>query len=242
MSFWIALQFLTRLPAPKDLAYTPESLGRSVLYYPLVGFAIGACLFVVAFATQAMATGISAALILACWVAITGALHLDGLADTVDAWVGGHGDRTKTFAIMKDPSCGPMAVVALALVLLLKYAALTVVVEQKLWSVLFIAPVFSRASIVALLNWTPAARADGLLAALLERLPRSSISWVLSFTLLYGFLTTGLLQCAWVVIVGGLVYLFCRASMMKRLNGATGDTAGATLELVELAVLIALVT
>lgn len=65
-----------------------------------------------------------AALLLVFWVLATGALHLDGLADSADAWVGGLGDRERTLAIMKDPCCGPAAVVALVVVLLVKFAAL----------------------------------------------------------------------------------------------------------------------
>ncbi len=48
-----------------------------------------------------------AVLVLAVWVGLTGALHLDGLADSADAWLGGYGDRARTLAIMKDPYCGP---------------------------------------------------------------------------------------------------------------------------------------
>jgi adenosylcobinamide-GDP ribazoletransferase len=54
-----------------------------------------------------------AALLLAVWVLLTGGLHLDGLADTADAWIGGQGDRDRTLAIMKDPRSGPIAIVAI---------------------------------------------------------------------------------------------------------------------------------
>lgn len=66
-----------------------------------------------------------AALVLALWVYFTGAMHLDGVADTADAWVGGLGDHQRTLEIMKDPRVGAMAVAAMLLVLLVKFAAIT---------------------------------------------------------------------------------------------------------------------
>jgi adenosylcobinamide-GDP ribazoletransferase len=65
-----------------------------------------------------------AALLLTVWVLLSGGLHLDGLADSADAWLGGFGDRERTLTIMKDPRSGPIAVVVLVLVLLLKFCAL----------------------------------------------------------------------------------------------------------------------
>ena len=70
-------------------------------------------------------------MLLAVWVLLTGALHLDGVADCADAWVGGFGDREKTFQILKDPRSGPIAVVVLVLVLLVKWAALEVLLGSE---------------------------------------------------------------------------------------------------------------
>ena len=74
---------------------------------------------------------LQAALLLALWVALTGALHLDGLADSADAWLGGFGDPARTLEIMKDPRSGPVAVVVLVLLLLLKFSALLVVLQAQ---------------------------------------------------------------------------------------------------------------
>lgn len=107
-AFLVALQFLTRLPVRLRAAPSEEELGRSLLFYPLVGLLIGMLLTTLAMAISA--AGISdllgAALVLAAWVVLTGGLHLDGLADSADAWSGGRGDRERTLAIMKDPYWG----------------------------------------------------------------------------------------------------------------------------------------
>jgi len=106
----IAVQFLTRLPVPFRIDHQPRHIGHSLLYYPLVGLLIGGILLAGAELLQrtSLDTGLSAALLLTLWVLLTGGLHLDGLADSADAWVGGLGDKQHTLEIMKDPSCGPI--------------------------------------------------------------------------------------------------------------------------------------
>ncbi|MFH4181104.1 adenosylcobinamide-GDP ribazoletransferase, partial [Acinetobacter baumannii] len=64
------------------------------------------------------------------WIWLTGGLHLDGLADTADAWVGGFGDKQRTLQIMKDPSCGPIGVLSLVIICLLKFALVFVLIDQ----------------------------------------------------------------------------------------------------------------
>ena len=120
----IALQFLTRLPVSLPGIPTPEQVGRSLLWYPLVGLLLGLLLWGAHLLLGQASAVLQAAIILALWVGLSGGLHLDGLADTADAWVGGFADRERTLAIMKDPRSGPIAVVVLVLLLLLKFAAL----------------------------------------------------------------------------------------------------------------------
>src|SRR5690606_5510087 len=129
-----------------------------------------------------------AALLLAIWVGLTGALHLDGLADTVDAWIGGYGDRERTLAIMKDPRSGPMAVVALVLLLLLKFAALVVLLESGADAALWLALLMGRSALLGLFLTTSYVREGGLGTALAEHLPRRQGWWVLAGAALVGLL------------------------------------------------------
>lgn len=110
----IALQFLTRLPVRLLGMPAPEQVGRSLLWYPLVGLLLGGLLLAAQALLSQQPAVLQAALLLTLWVALSGGLHLDGLADTADAWVGGYGDRERTLAIMKDPRSGPIAVAVLA--------------------------------------------------------------------------------------------------------------------------------
>ena len=232
MPLLIALQFLSSLPLQLPRMPTPEEQGRSLLCYPLVGLLFGLLLLAGAWLLDGAPPVLAAALLLTLWVALSGALHLDGLADSADAWLGGLGDRERTLAIMKDPRSGPMAVVALVLLLLLKFAALLALLEAGQWLALLLVPLLARASLLGLFLGTPYVRAGGLGAAMAAHLPRTAGWRVLLLSgaacLLAGW--SGLLAVA--AALG--VHLLLRRQLLRRLGGTTGDTAGALLEVLEL--------
>jgi len=234
--FWIALQFLSSLPVTLPGMPPPQALGRSLLCYPLVGLLFGALLWLLHLALGTTPAMLQAALLLSAWVLLSGALHLDGLADSADAWLGGFGDRARTLEIMKDPRSGPIAVVTLVLVLLLKFCALLVLVERGQVGLLVMVPVVGRAALLGLFLCTPYVRAGGLGQALADHLPRSAGRAVLLITGVICWLWAG----PWMLIVAALAFLWLRRMMLRRLGGTTGDTAGALLELLELAALLGL--
>ena len=119
-----AIAFLTRLPVPARVWAEASRPPVQLPWYPVVGLLIGALLSGLACLLSREPPLLTAALLLLAWTGITGGLHLDGLADSADAWVGGLGDRARTLEIMKDPRSGPMGVTAIVVVLLLKFAAL----------------------------------------------------------------------------------------------------------------------
>ena len=143
-AFALALQFLTRIPILFNFVASDRQLGQSVLFYPLIGLLIGSVLWLLAFGFGDTSTGLKAALVLTGWVWLTGGLHLDGLADCADAWVGGLGSRERSLDIMKDPAAGPSAVVLLVLVLLLKWTALMAIPENRLLEVMIVVPMAFR--------------------------------------------------------------------------------------------------
>ncbi|WP_339524480.1 adenosylcobinamide-GDP ribazoletransferase [Pseudomonas sp. EA_35y_Pfl2_R111] len=239
-SWWIALQFLTRLPVTLAGMPTPEQIGRSLLFYPLVGLLIGLLLLAAQQLLGDSAVLLQAALLLTLWVGISGGLHLDGLADSADAWAGGFGDKERTLAIMKDPRSGPIAVVALVLVLLLKFVALATLLEAgSASSALLLVPLLGRSAMLALFLTTPNVRPGGLGQAMTEHLPRT-LGWrVLIASALLCVFCGGLLGLLAVVIACAL-FCFVRRLMCQRIGGTTGDTAGALLETLECVVLLGL--
>lgn len=237
-AFWLAVQFLTRLPTPR-IEIDAAARGTSVLFYPLVGLLLGALLALLHWPLATADAGLEAALLLLAWALLTGGLHLDGLADSADAWLGSHGDRDRALAIMKDPYSGPAGVAAVVLVLLLKFAALSALLWESAWEALIVAPLLGRAALVALLLTTPYVRPQGIGAEHAAHLPRAGAIGVLAAT---GVAVVAYLEWdgLWVLAavaaaIGGLRYL-----MLRRLGGTTGDTLGASCEIVEAAALVTL--
>ena len=238
-SWWVALQFLTRIPVVRLANISARERGQSVLYYPLVGLLIGALLVGAHSLLGATDAGLQSALLLLIWVLVSGGLHLDGLADSADAWAGSHGDREKALRIMKDAASGPAGVSAVVLVLLLKFAALSVLIRENVWLALMIAPVLGRLAIVFLFVSTPYVRPGGLGADHAMYIPRLAAIIVL-ILVAAAISTLGGIGLA--ALAAGLgVLLILRLMMIRRLGGTTGDTLGAAGELVETIALVAMV-
>ncbi|WP_339543701.1 adenosylcobinamide-GDP ribazoletransferase [Pseudomonas sp. RA_35y_Pfl2_P32] len=239
LPLWIALQFLSSLPIRLPGMPSPQELGRSLLFYPLVGLLFGGLLWGLNGLLAGAPALLHAAILLTVWVVLSGGLHLDGLADSADAWLGGFGDRERTLAIMKDPRSGPIAVVTLVLVLLLKFAALLALIEQQATVGLILAPLLGRTALLGLFLTTPYVRAGGLGQALADHLPRQAGRRVLLLSALACVLVAGWSGVIALLAAAG-VFVGVRHLMQRRLGGTTGDTAGALLELLEVAVLMAL--
>lgn len=237
--FWIALQFLTVLPIELKTMPTAQQNGQAILFYPLVGVMIGGILFLISCLLVKLPVLLLAAIIMTLWIWLTGGLHLDGLADTADAWVGGFGDKLRTLQIMKDPSCGPIGVLSLVIICLLKFVLIYVLIEQHQTLFLVFVPVLGRIVPSILFLTTPYVREKGLGRSLTDHLPKTA-SWIITAVVL-------LLALYWewqglIAIIGfliGLVYL--RHLFIKRIGGITGDTVGAAIELSETVLLFAFV-
>jgi len=234
-SFALAVQFLTRVPLNIRIEFSDKRLGQSVLFYPLIGLFIGSSLALLAYFLPPHAIALNAALILSLWILITGGLHLDGLADCSDAWVGGLGDKTRSLAIMKDPAAGPIAVIVLVLLLLLKWSALQQLLssDQALLPLL-IAPFLARLSILILMLSTPYIRENGLGNAMQQHLPKQIAQLII---------VIALAACAWffsVYIVLSTLFIisWIRYLALQRIQGMTGDVYGASVEIIEAAVLV----
>jgi cobalamin 5'-phosphate synthase/cobalamin synthase len=129
-----AFQFLTRFPLPLKLDYTEPIFRRSVVFYPFVGVVIGLLLTLVGAGLRVWIPSFPAAVIvLSVWIAITGALHLDGLMDTADG-VLSHRPREQMLEIMKDSRVGAMGVIVCVLYMLLKLSFIMELVDGS-WNV-----------------------------------------------------------------------------------------------------------
>lgn len=236
-----AFQFLTCIPVPLRSAASAREQGRAVLFYPLVGLVIGLMLALILYGLGGLPAAFRAALTLAAWALITGVLHLDGLADTADACLGGFGDRERTLTIMKDPRSGPAAIAAVVLLLLIKYAALlAVIATDSLWPLVITIPVLARTLVVALFVSTPYVRQEGIgsvTTANMARIPAIVVITIIFVAMPILFRINGALLLVAMLTTG----FFLRGWMLRRIGGTTGDTAGALIELTEAAGISALV-
>lgn len=232
-SLLIAIQFLTRFPVKLKEEREDQCIAQSILYYPLVGLIIGFVLWFSATLLAALPPMLNAVIVLLIWVLITGGLHLDGLADSADAWAGAHANKQRSLDIMQDPAAGPFAVVVLVLLLLVKYIALLVMLEgNQLW-LLCIAPVLGRLTVIALFITTPYVREQGLGSIMAENLNRKFAYGVMVFTLMLAATILPVITFLLLISTTIVVLYFLRYLMMQRLQGMTGDTIGASLEIIE---------
>ncbi len=235
-SFLLAVQFLTRIPVPLTLEVNKRQAGQSVLFYPLAGLLIGLVLTGLGLVLHNAPASLASAIILAAWIFLSGGLHLDGLADCADAWVGGTGNREKTLAIMKDPAAGAVAVIVLIVVLLLKWTAMAILLSQQQLLALLLIPVLGRGAILCLMLTTPYVRKNGPGEQLIQYLPRNAAWAILAVITIISGLLLGLAPLFFAL----LTLILIRHTAISRLGGMTGDVYGASVELVEMILLISL--
>jgi len=233
-AFALAGRFLTVLPwpgAPEEPQ--PEEMAAAVVRFPLVGLALGAVLVALDVLLSILfPLPVRDAALVAALVLLTGCLHLDGLADWADA-LGGGASRERRLEIMKDSNCGPMGAAAIALALLLKYAALSVLHGPGRWSALLLAPVLGRAAMAYLLASLPYARREGGTGASFAEAAGSAegytaAAWAAALSVVFGFLGGALVALGAAALTLGMWHLLDRT-----LGGGTGDGYGAAGEIVE---------
>jgi adenosylcobinamide-GDP ribazoletransferase len=243
--FLLALQFLTRLPVPRSLAFSPEDFRDSARYFPLVGLLVGLIGAVVLSGASLVFPYLVAVLLsLTATLLVTGAFHEDGLADSCDG-LGGAVDRERALAIMKDSRIGSYGAIGLFCVLGLKVAALASLPLPLTVAAGLLAHTSSRAAALTLARWLPyAGEIDRAKAGpLMQRLSAGNLlvgwSWPL---LLAGGLVASQPMWIWPVLLGLGLALFtaivAKAWLQKRLGGMNGDTLGATQQVSELLVLL----
>ena len=245
-TFALALHFLTRIPTPFDIDYSPERLTDANRYYPLVGAIIGTIAALAFFISSlALPTLIAVIIATAATALLTGAFHEDGLADTFDGISGAY-DRARSLEIMHDSRIGTFGALALILVITLKIAALTSLADTAtIITVLIAAHIISRTSTVIVKATSTYAREDGIAGPQdIPLRPINAIIATLTALLTIAALALILTPTAALLATAGAItgHILIRLYFQPRLKGHTGDTLGATQQITELATYIALAT
>lgn len=228
----LALQFLTRLPLPRVEA-DADDFAAAMRWFPVAGLAVGAAVALPWWLLQPRDPWLGALAGLVGWVAITGALHLDGLGDVADGAGAAHGGRERLSAVMADPHVGSFAVVVIVLQLMAKLVLLHALPASQVWALLAV-PVLAR---IAPIAWTL------FLPPLHEGLGSRFRAGVNGVHLALWSLAP---IAAALALAPALLALFVAVPLWgwwlrSRLGGISGDGHGAGIELVETVLLAALV-
>jgi adenosylcobinamide-GDP ribazoletransferase len=239
-SFVTAWQFLTTVPLGTSASYpTPHDLAKSMAWFPCVGLVLGGILAVSdLLLTLVFPPSVVNVLLMVLLVGLTGGLHLDGLADTVDGLAGG-GTATDRLAIMRDARIGALGATALVLALVLRYAGLMTLPQPDRLALLTCLPAAGRWALVVGAFGMPSARKDGGLAQpFLEQLSfRECLGATMVLLVALG-LSLGPLRALVACLIVGSVARGVSWMAHRVLGGVTGDTLGASGELAELVFLI----
>jgi len=237
-SLILAVRFLTVVPVPGREAQGLSAVGRAAWWFPAVGLLLGLGLAGTLAVLHALFPPLlAAALLVAGWKAVTGGIHLDGLADVLDGLAGR--DRAQRLAIMRDSRVGVFGAAGLTLYLLLVVTAVAALPDPVRGRLLVLAPMVGRVAPLLVGVWLRAATpGEGLGAAFVAGLSRwAGPFWALGGIALAGALLgswgAGIPPLAWVAAILGAGFV------ARRLGGLTGDVLGAVVELAELGALLA---
>jgi adenosylcobinamide-GDP ribazoletransferase len=225
----LAIQFLTRLPTPQLRDLDPAHLPRSAHWFPLVGLLIGALLAAILWLGSRIDPWLGALLTLLLWVWITGALHLDGLADLSDALGASHRDRDRFLAVLADPHLGTFGAVSLVLQLMCKLVLLMLLARSGQYWVLVLIPAWAR---WGTLVWARLPTLKPGLGAHFGMQIRQREIWV------WGGVLFALSLSAPALCAVPIFIMMWRQFLLRRLGGMTGDLLGAGVELIESAALL----
>lgn len=239
----LAIRFLTILPV---ISFPPsnntnqneealaENLANAMAFFPLVGMLMGALLVLLRrlFYYLPVSSLVGDTLVLIFWIWLSGGLHLDGFADSVDGFLGGH-NKEEILKIMKDSSTGAKGVVALVSLLLLKFVLL---VEMPLFlkdAALFFTPTIGRWSmVIAAFLGKPARLKNSMGKLFMDYVSWREVIFASLTMAVIGILLFRLYFLPLVMVGIGLVLLILKYSQ-KRIGGISGDILGAINEIVE---------
>lgn len=237
----VAFSFLTILPVP-SVAFEVGLLGRSGRWFPVVGLVIGLLLVATAQAFMVLfPVSLTALLLTALWVVLTGGLHLDGVADCCDGLLAPVSTERR-LEIMRDPRSGAFAVIGVVLVLMLKWntIATLLTVQSMASTALLSAPIWARWFLLWIALQRPAC-ASGLGSAFYGSLTKRAllVAAIVPLLTLCFFFQLRLLAG---IVLASCVTVLITYSTQRRLGGTTGDVYGLTVELCEITVLLASAT
>ena len=240
MDLIAAIRFLTVIPIPWGRPQSPQAVGRSQAYFPLVGLGLGLALVGLDQGLgRVLADAPRAWLLVLALAALSGGMHLDGLADSADGLLGAQGQTPeRRLAIMRDGRVGAYGVLALIAVLSLKWSAVLSLPVGVRAEALLLAPCLGRATVVVGTTAFPYARRAGLGLAVNQAARGSTlvVAGAIALGAAGALLGWGGLVIATIVVTATALAVGAWAT--RRLGGLTGDVYGALVEVTEVMTLL----
>ena len=239
-TFLTALQFLTVIPVKiKDAG--EQRMADSMAYFPFVGLLLGLFLaginvLLYSLNFPSLATNVITVIVL---IIITGALHLDGLSDTADAFLSGK-PKEEMLNIMRDSRTGVMGVLSLISVILLKISLLFSISVSLQPNALLLMCVLSRWSAVAAIFFFPYARQEGKAGVFIKRMNLKIFIFSAIAAVICAAIAWQIRGLIILLIATGFSYALGKLSIRK-IGGITGDTLGAGIELAEIITLLSVI-
>jgi adenosylcobinamide-GDP ribazoletransferase len=237
--FALAVQFLTRLPVPRDLPFSEARLTEATKFFPLVGLLVGLIGAAVLWAGAALfPMPVAVILSVVATVAATGAFHEDGLADAADG-LGGGMTRARALEIMRDSRIGTYGAVTLGLTLALKIAALAALPLAVALPLVALGHGISRYAPVAVVFTSAYAREEGAkFVAPTISAGGHALAALQAVLLLAGLVSLIGPAALAGVALGVVLALGMRRIYLRKLGGFTGDCLGATQQMAELGLIL----
>jgi adenosylcobinamide-GDP ribazoletransferase len=233
-SFFSALQFLTICPFVGRVTCDERHLGRSALWFPLIGLlAGGMAAGVDQLAVPLFGPALSGVFAVVALLAVSGGLHADGLADTGDGFFSSRPPE-QILEIMRDSRIGTMGLLAVMIVFTLKCAALVSLPAASRWQVLLLMGLAGRCGLVLQLSALPYARKDGGLCSVFVKHRRKTDPWIALVTLVAGGWFIGEIMGLSAAVISVCVLLVFLVWCHRKIGGFTGDTLGGGCEILEL--------
>ncbi|MBL7069424.1 MAG: adenosylcobinamide-GDP ribazoletransferase [Candidatus Omnitrophica bacterium] len=233
--FLIALQFLTIVPLKIKGRIKDEDFGRALVYFPVIGLLIGLLLSLEVWILAFLPHMVTAALVLLTSIVITGGIHLDGFADTCDAFYGPN-TKKRILEIMRDSRIGSIGAIGIALLLVLKFSLIVSIRRETLWKSLIMMTVFARYAQVFACSISDYARIEGKARPFIKYASYTDNVAGAIFTFTIFVLLAFMKGAVLFILVFIPVFIFTEI-IKKRIDGMTGDTIGAISEIAEISVL-----
>jgi adenosylcobinamide-GDP ribazoletransferase len=228
-----AIQFLTVIPFPKSFTSGEKELEKCMPFFPVVGLLIGMIIAAFDHVMGLIFPPLPASVMTAiAMTAISGGLHMDGLADTADGFFSAR-PRERVLEIMRDSRTGVMGVLAVAFVIVLKVSVLISIFPPIRPGIIVLMPLAGRCSFVVMMTALPYVRREGLATAFGGGKSWLNVLWTSAFLLAAGWLAghwMGIAAGFSALLVAALFSVYC----FRKIGGYTGDTLGAGCELTEI--------